>query len=257
MKTARAATLTFLSVVLACGSPVTGAAERAGFLFAYYPKEGRRDEFDLGYRRHLEWHRERNDRLVWYAWYVASGERVGMFVDGTFGLRFADFDQRIAPAEDAADFKRTVAPYSDVAYRKVLELVPELSSATPLEERSPPASLEVLTCLVAPGREMKFEAAIKRLVGTSGGDSGLGFAVYRQLSGGKQPAYLLMIPRENYASFASAGVFTSLDRMVARSLAGGAREQTLEDLALSVREVYSEAWSYREDLSYFPGVDWQ
>lgn len=55
----------------------------AAFLFAYYPKQGRQEQFDAGYRRHLDWHREHRDPLPWYGWYVATGERAGMFVDGS------------------------------------------------------------------------------------------------------------------------------------------------------------------------------
>src|SRR5258706_9722604 len=74
--------------------PARGPAGQAAFLFAYHLKPGMQASFDEGYRRHLAWHQGKRDTLVWYAWYVTSGERTGLFIDGSFGAPFAAFDQR-------------------------------------------------------------------------------------------------------------------------------------------------------------------
>lgn len=80
----------------------------AAHLFGYWTRPGQREAFDEGYRRHLAWHRQAGDPLVWYGWYVSDGKRAGMFVDGSFGAPFAAFDRRVDPAGDGADAARNV-----------------------------------------------------------------------------------------------------------------------------------------------------
>src|SRR5688500_15061252 len=93
-----------LGLLLLCNAPPAIAqadslkdSGDAAHLFAYVPKDGDEARFDEGYRTHLDWHRDKRDPLVWYGWYVANGERVGMFIDGSFGAPFAAFDQRVDP----------------------------------------------------------------------------------------------------------------------------------------------------------------
>lgn len=65
--------ITILSNAALAQAPMHSPAEEsisAAFLFAYYPKEGMSVQFNQGYKRHLDWHREHKDPLVWYAWYV-------------------------------------------------------------------------------------------------------------------------------------------------------------------------------------------
>lgn len=220
----------------------------AAFLFAYQPKKGHEAAFDTGYREHLDWHRRHEDPLPWYGWYVSSGDRTGLFVDGSFGIDFAAFDSRVKPAEDAADSRRTIAPHGDTAYRKVLRLMPHLGTVTPLEDREPAPSIEVVTYFVMPGRTRVFESCLERLSAALGKD--VAFTVYRQLSGGTQPAYLVMFPRDGYAYFNAAT--PSLDALIETHVAAEIAPELHALLFESVRTVHSETWRYREDLSYFP-----
>ena len=106
----------------------------AAYLFAYYPKEGKRTDFEEGYRRHLDWHSQKNDQLVWYAWYVIFGERLGFFIDGTFGITIKAFDERVDQKGDRADFAKTTAPFSDPVFRNNYRLRAELSTGYLLED---------------------------------------------------------------------------------------------------------------------------
>lgn len=240
----------FAAFLLAPAAAQAADAPRgdAAFLFAYYPKEGQEAQFDAGYRKHVEWHREHGDPLPWYGWYVTTGDRTGMFVDGSFGITFAAFDNRVEPAQDGADFAATTAPYGDTAYRKILRLMPRLGTATRLEDRQPSSQVEVVTYFVEHGRTAAFEACLEQLAPAVAGSAG--FAVYRQLSGGARPAYLVMFPRDGFGYFDEHPA--SLEVLIRTQLDAEAERELLDLFSQSVRHAESETWQYRDDLSYLP-----
>jgi hypothetical protein len=49
------------------------------------PHDGDTVDFEAGYIRHLEWHRQAKDTWVWYGWNVTFGERQRWFVYASFG----------------------------------------------------------------------------------------------------------------------------------------------------------------------------
>lgn len=240
------------SLVLALLLPTAAAAqtpaERAAFLFAYTPHEGQQAQFDEGYRQHLAWHREHADPLVWYGWYVLSGPRTGMFVDGTFGAPFAAIDERVDPAGDRADFARTTAPYGRIELRTAYLLRDDLGTATPLEDLRPPPTQQVLRYEVRPGMAAAFEAAVARLASALGSGVGPGWTVYEAVDGDALPLYLVVVPRRGFGAYAAErGDLLALAR---RHLAGDG--DLLDRLGASIASVDSETWLYREDLSYLP-----
>lgn len=241
-----------LAVVFVLAATAGRAADAprgdAAFLFAYEPKPEQQDAFDAGYRRHLEWHRQHHDPLPWYGWYVATGDRTGMFVDGSFGITFAAFDNRVEPRQDGANFAETTAAYGDTAYRKILRLMPRLGTATRLEDRKPSSQVEVVTYLVTPGRTAVFETCLEKLAAALAGR--VEFTAYRQLSGGTQPAYLLMFPRNGFGYFDENAA--SLEALIRTHLDTDAGRDLLALLSQAVRSTRSETWRYRDDLSYIP-----
>lgn len=244
-----------LAVAMCLSSSLTCAEDAIGgdaaFLFAYHPKSGQEAKFAEGYRAHLDWHRRNGDPLPWYGWTVSSGDRIGMFVDGSFGIAFAAFDKRVRPAEDGADFARTAAPYSDVAYRKVMRLMPHLGTATRLEDRNPSAAIEVMTVAVRPGKTALFESSLEKLVAAvKRADRKPEFSVYRQLSGGAEPSYLVMFPRDGYAYFGTDTA--SLDAVIREHVDAEIERELLEMLAGSVQSARVETWRYRKDMSHLP-----
>src|SRR5215471_16823709 len=72
--------LLFPGMVLAESSP--GPYARIAVL---RPNEGDTVDFEAGYSRHLEWHRQAKDPWTWYGWSIWSGERQRWFVYATFG----------------------------------------------------------------------------------------------------------------------------------------------------------------------------
>lgn len=220
----------------------------AAHLFAYWPKEGQEERFDEAYRKHLEWHRARRDPLVWYGWYVSSGDRVGMFIDGSFGAPFAAFDQRVAPKEDAADAARTFSPLATDAFRSSYRLRRELSTGFPLEQWNPSKSVQVFHYVLHPGTKQRFENVLRAARGVVAGMEGApAFTSYELVAGGDVPGYMLMVARDGWAGH--EGFPGDLERLLERVPGAG---KLRDDLLASVREARTETWNYREDLSLIP-----
>lgn len=222
----------------------------AAHLFGYFPREGMRARFDEGYRSHLEWHRGKRDPLVWYGWYVASGDRTGMFVDGSFGAPFAAFDQRVDLAGDAADAARNVTPFATTAFRASYRLRREFSTGFPLEQWQPSDSVQVFHYTLEPGTGRRFEAVLRGArAALQRRPDAPAYTWYELVAGGDSPGYLLMVARDGWKSYDThAG---GLEALLAD--AGDVRTgRLLDELAASVAAVKVEIWGYREDLSYFP-----
>jgi hypothetical protein len=243
--------------LLAIAGAATSADARAArdgdaaHLFGYFPKPGLRAEFEAGYRRHLQWHRDHRDPLPWYGWYVTSGARAGMFIDGSFGAPFAAFDARVDPAGDAADGARNVTAFAAPAFRASYRLRREFSTGFPLERRSPTEEVQVFHYRLVPGASRRFEALLLAARGEleREGDAPA-YTWYELVVGGASPGYLLMVARDGWAGYdAHPG---GLESVLAAAARTGRGQGLLEAFSASVAAVESETWGHRPDLGSVP-----
>jgi hypothetical protein len=198
------------------------------------PKPGQGAAFEQGYQRHLEWHKGAADRWTWHGWSFVLGDRLGMFMDGTFGHAAANFDAAVQPAGDAADNAVNVVPYADFLSHGVFRRLETASVGQPLPDTSP--FLAMATYTVAPGEETAFE---RQLVAGASAPANSGrtaqrFTWYRLQIGGAGGQYVLM------RAVPSLGASAELPDV----LPAGAK-------AL-VRSVRTELLRYRADMSYIP-----
>lgn len=221
------------------------------FLFGYFPIDGQKEKFNEGYRKHIEWHREHNDPLVWYGWYVSFGERVGLFIDGTFGTSAKALAVSTDAAADAANFAQTTAPYGEQAFRRAYVLRRDLSTGTPLENREPPPLMHVYFYELQPGMASTFEHVLQTLQSAQDSASEASEHTWYQLvGGGTHPAYMLMVPRDVWGDFGNS--HEALASSILRNFDSDEADDLLSALTEAVESVRSEQWSYRSDLSYFP-----
>ena len=245
--------LTLPNILFSQGTANKGESKNAAFLFAYYPKEGMKSHFENGYKRHLNWHKQKNDNLVWYAWYVASGNRLGLFIDGTFGISFADFDNRVDLQGDGADFAQTTAPFVEPEFRSVYILREDLSTGKLLEEWKPSTTVQVHLYVVTIGKEQAFEKLLMDIKEYSNKQTKPPVLTwYRLIDGGENSGYMLMMPKHSWADYDSP--YNTLSSFIER-IYGKEATQHLETLAAMIKSKYSETWRYREDLSYFPNKE--
>lgn len=217
-------------------------AQSAGFLFAYDVDRGQEDAFEAGYAAHLGWHAAHGDTLPWYGWYVTSGPRTGLFIDGTFGVPFPAMDRRVDPAGDGADMKARVLPFAKARSHSALELWSEVSTSRTLEDRRPSAVLDAYAVMLPPADVQTFEAALRQ---AGGARKDVPLTWYRLVTGGPAGSYLLLLPRQGWSDLAGrprdlAGLFSA------------AYGPDAAKAATLVAHVEVETWSYRPKLSRLP-----
>jgi hypothetical protein len=188
MKTAWAVILAAAVPVMAGGQPAPPAGGPYARIALLRPHDGRTVDFEAGYIRHLEWHRQANDTWAWYGWTVWAGERQRWFVYASFGHAAADFDHLVAPAEDERDNVANVTPHAQFAGNAVFEFLPALSRGTGVP--SPTPRLELTTVDLLPGAAAAFEAALAPAQSSLQAET----LWYRMIAGGPAPRYVRLRP---------------------------------------------------------------
>ena len=158
------------------------------------PLVGHTVDFESGYIRHLDWHREAHDSWVWYGWTVWAGDRQRWFVYATFGHSAASLDSPVAPAEDERDNVLNVAPHAEYLGNAVYEYLPALSRGT--SEPQPAARAEFTIVELVPGAAKAFEAALAARQSTLRGET----LWYRMVAGGTVPRYVRLRPRPSLSA---------------------------------------------------------
>lgn len=189
---------TFLALLypMLLAAQTATAKEQASFarIAILRPNDGDTVEFEAGYIRHLDWHRQAKDSWRWYGWTVWAGERQRWFLYATFGHSAVDFDNPVSPAEDERDNISNVTPHAQYLGNAVYEFLPALSRGT--GEPQPTARLELTTVDVARGMEGPFETALAAEQSKLGGET----LWYRMLAGGASPRYVRLRPRPSVSA---------------------------------------------------------
>jgi hypothetical protein len=158
------------------------------------PHDGDTVDFEAGYIRHLDWHRQAKDTWAWYGWTVWAGERQRWFVYATFGHSAASLDNPVSPADDERDNISNVTPHAAFMGNALYEYLPGLSHGT--GEPQPTPRLEFTTVELAPGSEKAFEAALRSAQSKLQAET----LWYRMLAGGVAPRYVRLRPRPSLSA---------------------------------------------------------
>jgi hypothetical protein len=206
------------------------------------PHAGQQRDFQLGYQRHLEWHRKNKDPWTWYGWRIATGERVGCFMDGTFGHAWKDFDAAVNPSGDAADNALNVAPYADFISVEHIERLAGVSNDRRLEEGKPGRMIELHRFAVRPGFESDFESVLTEYHALAATPH----SIYRFRHGMESADYLLLVPCDSWSSMDND---VSVEAVLRRR---GNTETPLSKYRSSVSAHRVEVLVYLPDMSYIP-----
>jgi hypothetical protein len=158
------------------------------------PHDGDTVDFEAGYIRHLDWHRQAKDTWVWYGWTVWAGDRQRWFVYATFAHTAASLDSPVAPAEDERDNIANVTPHAQFVGNALYEYLPELSRGTGVP--TPTARLELTTVDLNPGATAAFESALRADQSASQDET----LWYRMTAGGSAPRYVRLRPRSSLSA---------------------------------------------------------
>ena len=191
------------------------------------PKPDHAEAFAAGYERHLVWHKANKDPWSWHGWTFVLGERLGLFMDGTFGHTIDEFDHAVDPTGDAADNNTNVVPHADFLSHGIYERLEAASSGPLLPDASPYMALH--TYIVVPGQEAAFERSITEAAKHPNRQP---MSWYKARVGGPVTQYLLVRPAQ---SFATGGLLADV------SIPAGL-----------VQQAKSELLRYQPQMSYTP-----
>lgn len=216
------------------------------------PKPGASQQYEAGRKKHMQFHRVQKDSWTWNTWAIETGENAGTYVTSSCGHAWKDFDdwdKRMGKA-DTADGTLNLIPFVQkghngfYVYRSDLSLAPA---------NQPPAPMTSVTIYVLhPGAAPEFISALTKIKDafnkqpdwpkTSG---------WLQLvNGGEGPTFVLLSSRQNWAEFAP------LPKTVADVLNETYGKEQADAVLKAIRDstahLYTEAATYRADLSYSP-----
>ena len=192
------------------------------------PHDGDTIDFEAGYLRHLEFHRQARDAWSWYGWTIWAGERQRWFVYATFGHSAASLDHPVPAAEDERDNISNVTPHAKFTGNGLFEFLPGLSRGTGVP--TPTARLEFTTVDLRLGDQRAFEAAVAARQSTLQSET----LWFRMVAGGRAPRYVRLRPRPSLSSILEA-----------------ANEQALPDaVAGSIARITIEILNFRPTMSY-------
>jgi len=156
--------------------------------------DGHSVEWEAGYIRHLEWHRQAKDTFNWYSYSVwASTERQLSIMYATFGHTAAQLSNPVSPAEDARDSLINVLPHAQFLDNGIYEFLPALSRGSGVP--TPTLQAEYTTVELNYGAAKAFEAALAAEQSKLQGET----LWYRLLVGGNTPRYVRLRPRASLA----------------------------------------------------------
>jgi hypothetical protein len=158
------------------------------------PHDGATTDFEAGYIRHLEFHRQAKDPWVWYGWTIWAGERQRWFVYATFGHAASSLDKPVSPAEDERDNVLNVTPHAQFAGNAIYEFLSGLSRGTGVP--TPTARVELTTVDLQAGAGPAFEQALRDRQSALRGE----VLWYRLVTGGPASRYLRLRPRPTLAA---------------------------------------------------------
>jgi hypothetical protein len=152
--------------------------------------DGHSVEWEAGYVRHLEWHRQAKDPFNWYSYSVwASTEHQRWIIYATFGHTAAELSNPVQPAEDERDNLVNVLPHAQFLGNGIYEFLPALSRGNGLPTPFPRA--EYTTVDLTRGAEKAFEAALAAEQPQLRGET----LWFRMVVGGDTPRYVRLRPR--------------------------------------------------------------
>jgi hypothetical protein len=154
--------------------------------------EGHSVDWEQGYVRHLEWHRQAKDPFTWYSYSISiSTERQRWIVYATFGHKAAELSNPVSPAEDERDSIVNVLPHVQFTGSSIYEFLPALSRGTGVP--TPKLRVEFTTLELKYGAGKEFEAALAAEQAKLQGET----LWFRMVAGGNLPRYVRLRPRAN------------------------------------------------------------
>ena len=221
-------------------------------IFFQKPKPGMDAQFEAARKKHNAFHGAQKDTWTWNTFAVQTGDNTGTFVTTTCGHSWKDFDDWEAKMGkvDAADAGASIGPTVQggrngfYVYRADMSLAPAGRPVAPI------AAVTIYN--LHPGAAPDFIAAVKKINDalsklpdwpkTSGW--------LQLINGGEAPTFVLVQDRKNWADFAPLP--KSVIDVTTEAYGKDAADQIQKTIRDATASLYTEAATYRQDLSYVP-----
>jgi hypothetical protein len=240
-----------LTLLLAAASPALAEGGNVAQLHFQTLKPGMAAKYAAARKKHMAWHKKHQDTWSWTTWEVMTGDHAGMFITGTFGHDWKDFDPREKLiAEDNADAEKSMG--ATVASESMSFFVHRADMGLEQPPSDPPSKfLWVQHFVLKPDSGPDFANAAKKIRDaikkTNWPQKGASHW-FQLVNGGVGPHYVLVSERADFASMAPNE--KSMDAMVEEAYG---KEEGAAVMA-SARRTFQQTWSelvmYRADLSY-------
>jgi len=207
------------------------------------------DKYEAGRKKHMAWHKAQGDPWIWNTYEVTTGPDTGSYLIVSGNHQWADLDTWTAKFGDAdtADANVSMAGTqagSQLTYWWQLNAISRLPAAD-----APPTALYSLTTYhVKPGHDGAMAATVGKInAALVAANYPLHSIWYRLVNGGSTPAYAVVTPRANMATFSN--VVTSV---IEKQLGKPAAEALSKEFFDHITGVTTELLQRRADLSYAP-----
>ena len=232
-------------------------------VFLDVSESSRRNEFEEGMAKHLEWLKANHEVWTWFTWEVLTGRDTGKYIVASFGHKWEDFDshERFDSAANA-NFKQSVGPALRSSSCTFYVLRTDLSLSA--EPSTPPKFEQLNIFAVRPEGAREFSQSIRKMnaalkqtnfvsesflsPNSAGGHS----RWYFMTNGGEGPQYVLATDRNSYSDFRP--VETSLDDVMEKVYGKDQGDSIMSNVRKTFVHVYSELLRFRPELSYRPAA---
>ena len=206
-------------------------------------------KYEAGRKKHMAWHKAQGDPWTWDVYEITTGPDTGGYIIASPNHQWADMDTWTAKygdgdqADAAASMAGTQAS-SQLSYWTQLNSVSRLPPA----DAAPTPLVSLTIYSVKPGHDAALMATVAKLnTALTAAKYPLHSIWFRLTSGGATPAYAVVTPRANMASFGDA-VMAAIEKQLGKP----GSEALVKEFFDNVTGVSTELLQRRADLSYAP-----
>ena len=223
-------------------------AETMGQLFFVQPNGGEVLQWEAAYKKHVDWHRSKNDTWSWPVWEIVSGERTGQYVIGTFGHPWKDMDRGEFGAADRADAIANEGPHVEAFTVELWRNLPELSRPP----EGPPALAVANYSHLNQGMQGEYMEAIRKIHDAISKAEDWGGGYFRGIvvASGEDPTVVRWAARSTWGDFQPGE--TSFMEMMEKAYGRQETASIMDTINRSTHCRRSEVWARRPDLSSGP-----
>jgi hypothetical protein len=215
------------------------------------PKNGMVKQYEDGRKAKVEWHKQQKDKEPLYVSEIMTGENMGTYIVGRFGMHWADMDKPSVPdAADLEQYNKLIGQYVEKLTSAYYEYLPKWSNpSTDMSAKY----IEVISFHVRYGKGDDFRSAVAKVhEANQKVKSPSHYSWYHLVNGGPGGTYVLTIDHANWASFEDDPAIKPLRDRLREAFGEQEATSVIDRLNSSIEATYSDLIQPRADLSYMP-----